>query len=272
MFTRLDPARIIASLEQLEARILERFPGAGLARVCAELTRIARHAHQRSEEIARPNSWLRLAVALALAAGCVGLGFVVRHILASTKASDEFFGTLQGIDAGINITILMGAALFFLVSLEDRMKRRRALAALHELRSIIHVIDMHQLTKDPSADVSISAQTPSSPKRTLTRFELERYLDYCSEMLSLTAKVAVVYAQSFPDPVVTEAVNDLERTSTGLAQKIWAKINILHRDGEAGERAAGGVKRESATAVAQPQRPAVDVEVTRAAPVSKPAE
>jgi hypothetical protein len=100
---------------------------------------------------------------------------------------------------------------------------------LHELRSIIHVIDMHQLTKDPGADASVSTPTASSPKRTLDNHQLVRYLDYCSEMLSLTAKVAALYAQSFPDPVVTEAVNDLERTAASLSQKIWQKINILER-------------------------------------------
>jgi hypothetical protein len=103
------------------------------------------------------------------------------------------------------------------------------LAALHELRSIIHEIDMHQLTKDPSAEVAISQTTASSPKRTLAAYELIRYLDYCSEMLALASKVAVLYSQSFPDPVVAEAVNDLERTASSLAQKIWQKINIMHR-------------------------------------------
>ena len=48
-------------------------------------------------------------------------------------------------------------------------------------------------------------------------------------MLSLTAKVAVLYSQSFPDPIVTEAVNDLERTSASLSQKIWQKISITER-------------------------------------------
>jgi hypothetical protein len=64
----------------------------------------------------------------------------------------------------------------------------------------VHVIDMHQLTKDPSMGVSVAGNTPSSPARTLSRFEITRYLDYCSEMLSLTSKVAVLYAQVFPDP------------------------------------------------------------------------
>ncbi len=131
----------------------------------------------------------------------------------------------------MNIIVLMGAAVFFLVSVEERVKRRRALRALHELRSIVHVIDMHQLTKDPSAAVSIGGKTASSPARMLSRFEVTRYLDYCSEMLSLTSKVAVLFAQGFPDPEITEAVSDIERIAAGLSQKIWQKIMILEAVG-----------------------------------------
>ena len=40
----------------------------------------------------------------------------------------------------------------------------------------------------------------------MTPFELTRYLDYCSEMLSLTAKIAALYAQSSSDAVVIDAV------------------------------------------------------------------
>ena len=229
MYRKLAPDKIIVTLMTLEARIAERFGGAGLARVCAELTAIARQTDQRAKAIARPNLVLRTFVVVLLAAGTALLVYVGHRLLTSTKTSDDLYSTLQGIDAGFNIMVLMGAALYFLFSLEEKFKRRRALRALHELRSIVHVIDMHQLTKDPSAEVLVTQATASSPKRTLSAFEVTRYLDYCSEMLSLTAKVAVLYAQSFPDPVVTEAVNDLERTSSSLSQKIWQKITILER-------------------------------------------
>jgi hypothetical protein len=86
---------------------------------------------------------------------------------------------------------------------------------------------MHQLTKDPSAAVSVGGKTPSSPARTLTPYELSRYLDYCAEMMSLTSKVAVLFAQSLPDPVVTDAVSDIERIASGMAQKVWQKIMML---------------------------------------------
>jgi hypothetical protein len=229
MYRTLAADEIIATLARLEQRIGERFPDADLARVCAELTEIARQTHRRSSDIARPNLWLRSIVGIILAAGAALLAFVGVKLWSNTKTSDDLYGTLQGIDAGFNILVLMGAALFFLFNIEEMIKRRRALKALHELRSIIHVIDMHQLTKDPSTTASVNQPTTSSPKRSLTPYELARYLDYCSEMLSLTAKVAVLYAQSFPDPIVTEAVNDIERTSASLGQKIWQKINIVER-------------------------------------------
>ena len=45
--------------------------------------------------------------------------------------------------------ILIGAGIFFLVSAETRIKRRRVLSSLHKLRVFAHIIDMHQLHKDP---------------------------------------------------------------------------------------------------------------------------
>jgi len=69
------------------------------------------------------------------------------------------------------------------------------------------VIDMHpadQGSEHPSWKAE--RPPPSSPTRSLSRFELTRYLDYCSEMLSLTSKLAALYAQNLPDPVVIDAV------------------------------------------------------------------
>jgi hypothetical protein len=139
----------------------------------------------------------------------------------------EIFSVFQGVEAAMNIVVLSGAMLFFLVSLETRIKRRRSLSDLHRFRSIAHVIDMHQLTKDPSTILGGGAPTASSPKRTMSRFELTRYLNYCSETLSLTNKLAALYAQHLPDPVIIDAVNDIEDLTTNLCNKIWQKITIL---------------------------------------------
>jgi len=86
---------------------------------------------------------------------------------------------------------------------------------------------MHQLTKDPSALLKGNSPTAHSPKREMTEYQLARYLDYCTEMLSLTAKVAALYAQSFRDPVVVANVNEIEQLTTNLSRKVWQKIMLL---------------------------------------------
>ncbi len=124
--------------------------------------------------------------------------------------------------------VASGIAVFFLLTLEGRIKRRASLRGLHELRSIAHVVDMHQLTKDPEQFLSLpAAATTTSPARILTRFQMARYLDYCSELLSLTSKLAALHAQYLMDPVVLDAVNDVESLAGALSVKIWQKTMIL---------------------------------------------
>jgi hypothetical protein len=150
---------------------------------------------------------------------------------------------VQGLESGINDVIFVGAFVFFLVTLETRIKRGRALRAIHALRSIAHVIDMHQLTKDPEWVLDRGHETGVLPPRTMSRFELSRYLDYCSEALSLTGKVAALYIRDFADPVALQAVNEVEDLTTGLSRKIWQKLSILYAMGPetspAGPPAAG---------------------------------
>ncbi len=72
--------------------------------------------------------------------------------------------------------------------------------------------------------------TASSPTRDLTQFQLLRYLDYCSEVLALTSKVAALYLEAFEDSVLIGAVNEVENLVSGLSRKIWQKIMILDRE------------------------------------------
>ena len=88
---------------------------------------------------------------------------------------------------------------------------------------------MHQLTKDPERLLSKEPSTPSSPERLMTSPELGRYLDYCSELLSVTSKLAALLVQYFNDEVVLSAVNEIETLTTGLSGKIWQKIRMLDR-------------------------------------------
>jgi hypothetical protein len=228
-YLKLDASEIVKTLQALEKRISDRFPNSGLARVCSELISVGQSTQHKAEAIAVPNLWLRALVGLVIVAGIAGIIFIVLALTQSVelRMSTEVFGFFEGVDAAMNIAVLVSAALFFAISLDDRIKRRRALTDLHVFRSIAHVIDMHQLTKDPSIVLGHEHRTAASPKRTMNRFELTRYLDYCSEMLALTGKLAALYAQSLPDTVVINAVNEIENLVAGLSRKIWQKITIL---------------------------------------------
>ncbi len=223
MYRLLDSARIVETLERLTRRVVERFPDASLAKVSAELTELARENDRRAHILERPNYVLRALSALILAVGLMLIAFVAMNIEVK-RDSESIYSTLQGIDSGLSIVIVACGSVIFLATLESRWKRQKALGDLDELRSIIHVIDMHQLTKDPAS--LLAPPTATSPARRLSHAELVRYLDYCSEMLSLTAKVAAVYAQSTRDPIVVAASSDLQQLTANLSSKIWQKIRI----------------------------------------------
>jgi hypothetical protein len=229
MYRSLDSEKILGTIETLSRRIAERFPGSGLGKVCQELLTIAEESQRRSAWIAKPQRSLRF-IAGALVTVIIGALFFVLANASWPRNGFDLVVLVQVSEAGLNIFLLLSAAILFLITAETRIKRRRALKAIHELRALAHVIDMHQLTKDPERLLAGRAQTPSSPKRNLSPAELGRYLDYCSEMLSLIGKLAALYVQKFDDPVALAAVNEVEDLTTGLSRKIWQKIMIINSD------------------------------------------
>ena len=52
------------------------------------------------------------------------------------------------IESGINDVVFAGIAIWFVVFVPERWHRCRTLALLHRLRSLAHIIDMHQQTLD----------------------------------------------------------------------------------------------------------------------------
>jgi len=227
-YSTLDSAPIHSTIERLARRITERFPGSGLSQVAAELIRLAAKNQAVVEHLRRPLWWLRGAIVAGMTAFVALVLWAAMQFLQIAEGRVEGIAdVLQGIDAAINELILLFLALYFLLSLETRVKRRGALKMLHRLRSVAHVVDMHQLTKDPEQVLHSVAATPSSPKRSLTRAELARYLEYCSEILALISKLAALHLQHLQDPVVLDAVNDIETLTSDLSRTVWQKITIL---------------------------------------------
>jgi hypothetical protein len=225
---QLQPAPIRETIARLRARIDERFPGAGLAAVAGSLEDLAATTDRVVEQLGQPIWVLRSLVAVAIAAIVLVVAWAITHAVSTASGLLGDVGELvQSIDAATNELIFLSLTLYFFASLETRFKRRKALRMLHRLRSVAHVVDMHQLTKDPEHALRTVPPTASSPARTLSRAELVRYLDYCSEMLALISKLAALFAQPLQDPIVLDSVNDIESLTADLSRKIWQKITIL---------------------------------------------
>lgn len=235
MARALNPEELIQTIDQLQRRIAERFPGSGLSRLAGDLLSIAQQSAKRSLQISRPYLGLRFLM-LLLAVGIVGILAAAGTRIRELGHIDVLADLIQVFEAALGSIFFIGATILFLFTLENRWKRARALNAIHELRSMAHIVDMHQLTKDPERLATRGPSTPSSPQRTLTPFMLSRYLDYCSELLSLISKVANLYIQNFPDSAALEAVDQVESLTTGLSRGIWQKLMILERVVEQSER------------------------------------
>jgi len=225
----LDPNKICKTIELLQKRMEERFDGSSLSMICRDLASIAQNTEQTIAHIHKKKPACRVLV-FSFVALILGLSIFALSTFRTGGENLTVIQLLSVLDALFNIVILVGGAVIFLVSIENRTKRRRVIKAINTLRCLAHVIDSHQLTKDPSYLDQDVIQTPHSPRRNMTPFELGRYLDYCSEMLSLVSKVGFMYVQNYNDSVANESVRDLEEMTNGLSRKIWQKIMIIQNE------------------------------------------
>jgi len=226
----LEAPAVKETVEELYGRIEARFPTRGLLGVCGDLVKIVDEvqdvagAGQRRIRIARYVS--RVVMVVVIAVTVVALVFAARDAI----RGDEDLSSVDLLDvagSAISDVVYAAIAIFFLWSFPERLERSRLLSLLHQLRSTAHVIDMHQLTKDPEQLKPSFRPTAKSNRLGMTRDEVERYLDYCSEMLSLVGKTAALCAEESRDAVILDTVSTLENLTVGLSRKIWQKISNL---------------------------------------------
>ena len=227
-FRQLDAGAITRTLEETCERIRERFPDSNLRLLAEQLQAVSLEAAEVERYLHRPNWMLRIGGGIAIVILVVVL-VVIAAITLNSPAEMTLSDLLQTIEAGINDIVFFGIAVFFFMTVESRVKRRRALAMLHQLRSLAHIVDMHQLTKDPERLMSQGEGFVPGAARPATGTDLAKYLDFCSELLSLISKIAALLVQRFDDSVVLAGVNEIEALTTGLSNKVWQKITILER-------------------------------------------
>ncbi|MDX8468431.1 hypothetical protein RFM26_22270 [Mesorhizobium sp. VK23B] len=227
-YRTLDPQLIIETARRLEERVAERFPEAGLRGVAGELVSLSGDLAKAANELEAPIWWLRGVIVAAVVAGALVFLFVGTILpLGRFSGPNDAVQSVQGIESSLNVLILAVVGFLALIRAEERIKRKKVFRQLHGLRSLIHVIDMHQLTKDPATLSANFKPTAHSPARITNAADLARYLDYCSEMLSITGKIAALFAQSVNDDVVVDGVNDIENLASNLSRKIWQKITLI---------------------------------------------
>lgn len=227
-YSELDPIHILATLEKLHLRIEERFPGSGLGKVAAEMNEVSLAIVQLVKKLPRPLWSIRFLTVIAIGL-MIGLAvwlciFIARYIPAGETGLME---VLQGAESATNEVIFLALAILFLATLENRIKRKVALDSLHRLRSIAHVVDMHQLTKDPANLVDNSIKTKYPAGRKMTAQELMHYLDFCTDLLAINSKLAALHVQYLQDSEVLKTVTEVEMLAHELSSKIWQKIMIL---------------------------------------------
>ena len=238
-YERLDGAEVRAVISYLGERIdtyLPRHPG--LRAATDELGKVVDGLQERSRSAPRQRAALvlvaRTLIVVVAAVSVVAVATAVRDPVARAGklAAFEWLPVLESL---INDLVFAGIAIWFLLSLADRVVRNDLIRRLHRLRSLAHIIDMHQMSKDPApvlgrsvpAEPAEAADPERVSPRTMSARDYSLYLEYCSELLSLTSKAAALCAEESTDALVLDTVSEIENLTTGMSRKIWQKISLL---------------------------------------------
>ncbi len=219
------------TVAQLERRIHARFGERGLTKAVRDLgqlvDRVQTEAGESHVRLRRTTLAARAAGITIVAATLFALVFSLRSAVIEGLAHTADWVPL--IESVVNELVFAAIAVLFLWAMPERLERRALLRLLHRLRSLAHVIDMHQLSKDPEQVSPTYVPTAESARHGLDADQMYHYLNYCSEMLSLTAKTAALCAEHSTDGVVLETISTIETLTTELSNKIWQKISLLPR-------------------------------------------
>jgi hypothetical protein len=215
----------------LERRIFARFGERGLTKAARDLGHLVvlvqSETDQSRDRLRRRTLRARAAGIVIVAVTLVALAFGLRSaVLEGLPRTTDWVFLVESV---INDLVFAAIAVVFLWALAERLERRPLLQLLHRLRSLAHVIDMHQLSKDPEQLSPSYTPTTQSIVHGLDADQLYHYLTYCSEMLSLTAKTSALCGEYSTDGVVLETISYIETLTTELSNKIWQKISLLPR-------------------------------------------
>ena len=144
---------------------------------------------------------------------------IYTHVGSSARLPSLFEAT----DAGFNLLVILAGALWFLITLEARLKRKRALGSIEELREFIHVIDLTQLYYTPELYKPDAANSQNAWGFDYT------YLLFCTQMIGVISNLAALYTRGAAGDSVLRAASDVEMLTNAVTTKLLSKVEIVRR-------------------------------------------
>lgn len=226
---QLHARMLVETIRRLRHRVSERFPESSLEQAISELERLGSETSSRVDRISRPMLIPRVLSGLLylFLVGLFGVGVVQFGLYVENEGfgGENFFERLNNL---LGTLVVLGGGVVVLERWEVERRQRAMILALQDLRNMLDVIDLHQLTKDPGTVIGMAgARAPSSPIREMTTYELSRYLSYCAEATSLTVKLATLYSQRSTDPIVLDSVEQVSAHAQGVSRGIQIKLQTL---------------------------------------------
>lgn len=226
---RIQHEKIVASLAQLAQRIEERFPNSGLLQLTQEI---------QSEVKGIPDSFVVISqsprafgffkfLVIALVIGAIA------GMVSQIEMTQDFWtaGVFSQVLASlVQLAVYVGILILFVFTFEKKVKTKKALACMNAYREFAHLIDLHQLAKDPTTFLKNYQPSSASRKNDLGKFLMSRYLAYCNELLSFLGKATALYVHQFPFEPLMSAADQIEDLTTGLSIRIWQKNSVLIQD------------------------------------------
>jgi hypothetical protein len=229
MYKSLDFQKILSATHVLCNRVNERFPGSGLANVATEVFGFMTEVKE-TEKILLTDSWTGYLMKIGGSALIVITLFATILAAIDYRAGGQISITdfIQGVNSLLGTVVYAGLAILFVINFELKRKRKIVIRVVNQLKSMAHIIDMHQLSKDPEMICKNLTHTRAHGKvAPMTPFQLRKYLSYCIELLAMLGKIASFHAQRFNDALAAETVSDFERLTGDMAERIAQKISMI---------------------------------------------
>jgi hypothetical protein len=221
---RLDSREVIETAKNLADDINARFAGSQLASLSHDLALLANATEERGRQAHRPFLVIRTLSALAIGLVLLGLWYLASHIHAKWGLS-TVNDVMGAVNTGFNLLVLLAGALWFLATLEVRIKRKKALGFIEELREFVHVVDITQLHHTPEF-YALAKGTGGDTGRVALD---ESYLFHSTQMLGVISNLAQLYTRGATGDSVLRAASEVQMLALATASKHLAKAEAVGR-------------------------------------------